>query len=266
MKIAAFLESLDGVEDAELKSQYQKVDGGFVFMPDGLSGDKARPHYDKIVAPELHGALEKERDVRRLRGEKLDEWTRLGMEPADVEKIIVKHKATLEKGAKEGDQSKVEEMKEIHQKEKKAWEARERELEGEVETYTTQKEMNDAIEAAKGSKTLLLPHLEKYVKRVVENGKKVVRVLKEDGSVRLGDAEGTPMTPRQFVESLKENEAFKPAFSVDVPEGAGTPRGAGATTPIVGAVTSAKQLKTDAEKVAFIQKFGREKFEALPRE
>jgi hypothetical protein len=59
---------------------------------------------------------------------------------------------------------------------------------------------------------LLLPAIKPYLKTEEEKGRFVVRVTDGKGTVRLGDAQGNPMSVPQFLAELKADPHYAGAF------------------------------------------------------
>lgn len=112
---------------------------------------------------------------------------------------------------------------------------------------------------------LLKPHVASKV-RVVEDAEGVfkIQVLDDKGEPRIGDAQGSSFTVRALVDEMRANTNFAPAFSAPASSGSGAGEGKSQSQlPGSGAVRSIKDLRTDADKVAFIRENGREAFEKL---
>lgn len=71
----------------------------------------------------------------------------------------------------------------------------------------------EAISTEDGNATLLMPHVRKQVRMVKDtNGRFKPEVIKEDGTVRVGDSNGNDMTIPQLVQEMKANDDYAAAF------------------------------------------------------
>ncbi len=101
-------------------------------------------------------------------------------------------------------------------------------LKSAVEALTVDAQATSALADAKGSPKVLLPHIKANVRVMLEEGNYVARVVDERGNVRIGDAQGNPMTIAQFVAEMKQDPDFARNF-----EGTGS-SGGGATKSTAG--------------------------------
>ena len=274
MKVKAFVKDAAAeVADEELRAQYEEVkeDGksvGYVFVPEGFDGD-ARDYYDRKIAPGLKSALEKERDGRAKMKDEVSRFKKLGMEAEDLEKLVGEHKAKMEEAAKKVDPTVLEDLKKLHEKERKADRELNTALTQRIEALTVDREISEAMASTGANPRLLKAVLRDRVKLMQDDdGNLVVRVVKEDGkTVRFGDSDGNPMTVLQLAEELRESEDYLGAFNVEVRNGGGKPADkATKQDHQTGKARSLKELATDAAKAAFISKNGLTAFQALPKE
>lgn len=101
---------------------------------------------------------------------------------------------------------------EKHDEEMKLVVERETGMKNTLDTYLIEGAAVRAISEAKGSTKLLLPHVKNSLKVVDENGAFVARVVNSDGSVRIGDNKGAPMTIGELLTTMKKDESFMAAF------------------------------------------------------
>jgi hypothetical protein len=93
-------------------------------------------------------------------------------------------------------------------------------LQTEVDSSQTQlrdtivgSKITEAIHSEGGNVTLLLPHVKSHVNMVKNTaGKFVPEVINDEGTPRIGDNQGNPMTIEQYVQELKGNDTFAGAF------------------------------------------------------
>ncbi len=95
-------------------------------------------------------------------------------------------------------------------------------LQGKLFDILGKREAEKSIEAKGGSKPLLLPHIEKQIRVVEEDGEYVARVVDSKGNVRIGDGKGTPMSIEQLVEEFRANADYGPAFKPTDSSGSGS--------------------------------------------
>jgi hypothetical protein len=117
-----------------------------------------------------------------------------------------------------------------------------------------------AIVAAKGKAILLLPHVERQVRVVEDNGDFVARVVDDKGNVRITLKPGStaPMGIDELVEEMRTSHDFASAF-----EGSGA-YGTGQPPPGGGGGTGGKTMhrsvfdaKTPGEQMTFVKTGGR---------
>jgi hypothetical protein len=109
-----------------------------------------------------------------------------------------------------------------------------------------------AITAAKGSPTLLLPHVERQTRlRQVGKGY-VVEILNSDGSVRISPKAGStaPMVLEELIEEMSKSTEFARAFDASGASGSGNTGASGAgSTGAAGSFTpatkGAKAIRAD---------------------
>lgn len=266
MGVKAFVAKLEDVPE-DLRTDYVPVEGGFLLKPEGFDSPEARAHYDKMIAPGLKSALEKEKEERRIKAEIAAKYSDLGLPPERLKSLVEDYNSKVEEAKKKIDPQLLADMQEQARLRQQTWESEKTSLVSQLEALTVDRELNDAIAAEGGNAVLLKPYLKQYVRLVKEGDAHVVRVVKSDGSPRIGDAEGNPMSIRQLVSSLKTDDQFKGAFSATVLQGAGTEPG-DTRKAAVGdrAPKSRKDFPNMAAKLDWIDKNGRPAFEALPAE
>jgi hypothetical protein len=111
----------------------------------------------------------------------------------------------------------------------------------------------EAIAAEKGVPELLLPHVQRQTRlKETDDGKFIVEVIDAAGNVRIGDANGNPMTIAQLVAEMKSSAVYGRAFEATGSGGSGGGHDNG------GSNTGTKKAKdmSVAEKTAFIEKHG----------
>lgn len=94
-------------------------------------------------------------------------------------------------------------------------------LTGSVRKYLVTSAATAAIAEAKGVPELLMPHIERQVKVVEENGDYKTVVVDAQGETRYG-ATGSPLTIAELVNSMKADKVYGRAFESDNAGGGGS--------------------------------------------
>ncbi|NOJ92023.1 hypothetical protein HMI51_03555 [Corallococcus coralloides] len=177
----------------------------------------------------LSTALKKERDaVKDLRAQ-VAGYQKLGKTPEDAEKQLGELRAQLaeaQKG-KEGAAAWEKQRAELESGHAKVLTEKDSTIERMRTTYhqrVANAEALAAIAEAKGSTSLLLPYVERYVKVIEEDGDFLARIVDAKGEPRVNKSGGY-VTTREFVAELKKNPDFARAFESSGSSGSGTPPG-----------------------------------------
>ena len=116
-----------------------------------------------------------------------------------------------------------------------------------------------ALNEMKGNVNLLLPHVKGLMRLVEEDGQFVARVVDETGTVRV-NGEGKPITAKELVSEMRDQDSFAAAFAADVKSGGGTPAGDGGSGARgkTGAIPAdlKRAAMTPRQKVDFINVHG----------
>lgn len=115
-----------------------------------------------------------------------------------------------------------------------------------LNTHLVSSEATRAIAENKGVPDLLLPHIERQVKVVVENGTYKSVVVDKDGDTRISGTTGQPMTISELVKEMKATTTFGRAFESEAAQGTGTRPGV--KTPVSPTGRNAATL-TSLEKI-----------------
>jgi len=216
--------------------------GGFKLAVDGMVG------VNEVSG--LKSALEKEKEKRRLYGEKLQALG--GVDPDEYKKL--KEDADLraiKDAEKKGEWDKLRtQLVAQHEKEMKEQKLGNDAMRGSLDRFLIEAEATREIAANHGTPELLLPIVKQRVRVIAENGSFVARVLDEHGDPMISDAKGTPMTIGQLVQSLKESEVYGRAFSPTGKQGVGTPANAQRVTSPLRGVDPSKMSSHDKIKAA----------------
>lgn len=112
-----------------------------------------------------------------------------------------------------------------------------------------------SIEKLEGSSTLLMPHVERYLRVIEDEGDYVARIVDDKGKERMGP-KGDPLTVDEYVTELSAKDEFLAAFKAPAAGGSGKKqdgsqfqRGEIVLTPEMAKdVQSYREAKARAEK------------------
>lgn len=195
---------------------------------------------DPRVAPlkNAYERVKREKDERATQLDALKPWTELGL---TIEQA--KEKLAAADAKHEGDDSKMSQATKRWEQTQKQWEDRERDLTGKLGSkdrtiydLVGKASAAEEIAKAKGNSKLLMPHVLGFTKVVEDkDGRYSVQIVGADGSPRLKDHLGNPMTMADLVEEFKKSDEFAAAFEGVMPSGSSaTPA---TTRPPTGAIT-----------------------------
>lgn len=112
-------------------------------------------------------------------------------------------------------------MNERHQAELKARDETTGKLRKTLEKYLVDATATAEIAAAKGSADLLLPHVQRFVKVVEEDGQYHTRVVDAKGDPRV-NGQGDPLSIKDLVSEMRQSPVFGRAFEGSGVSGSGT--------------------------------------------
>lgn len=220
--LEAIRTTLDGLSDAE-KQHYTEKDGKFylsVGPVDGISLENVtglKKTVETLRSSERK--LKTELDTAKSAFEGID---------AEAAREALSKMSEIKNWDKD---TKVKEAIEANKKELlKQHEVKVKELTGKLETMTSQlheavvtSKIIEALQKEKGNVELLLPHVKTSVKmKEGADGKFYPEVIGEDGSPRVGDAAGNPMSILQRVQEMKTQKTFASAFDGAQSSGSGS--------------------------------------------
>jgi len=226
MALKAILDSLEGLSEDVQKEYKQREDGKFVL--DVLSVDGLE--LDDVSG--LKNALGQERAKAKKFADQLKGFE--GIDPTKAKNALSKIEEmtnwTPEEKVQEQIKAREAQLIEQHNKDKEGMQSELQSVSKSLEEVLITNAALQAIDSAKGSATLLLPHIQKSTRmRKTEDNKYIAEVVDANGNPRIGDSSGNPMTIPQFVEELKGKEDFALAFKGS--EQTGTGAGDGSSTP-----------------------------------
>ena len=253
MTLPAIIDALDKAPEA-VRSFYEPADGGRF----RLKVDGAEEAYASGLKRNRDETLDKLKDLQR----KFD-----GVDPEKYRALAeAASKAEEERAKAAGNWDSLRaQLVESHTK---AMEKTTGELTADrafIRTLLADNEATRAIGAAEGNVALLLPHVLKHIDvRRNDDGTYSAVVVDAKGNPRIDGPKGEPMSIPALIAEFKANEQYGAAF-----KGSGA-AGSGATgskhSSGAGAVRSRKDLKSDAEKAAYIGTHGLAAFTNLPAE
>ena len=225
-KLKEVADTLDDIPEP-LREYYVAGEDG-KFRPDGIDIEPLKRSLENAK----HERNELKKVADKFKGIDLEEFARLKAEADEREH---------EKNEKKGEWDKLKEQLVIkHKSDITEYEKR---LKDEV---TSRDEKNKSLRLAldtamidaeaarvlstpgsKGSLTLLQPHIRSQVKVIEEGSKYVARVVNDKGEIRIGDAEGKPMTIAGLVTEMRGLPEFAGAFESSGASGSGALSGRG---------------------------------------
>lgn len=231
MALKAILDSVDDLDEnlqplyAEQKEGPAK--GKFLLQVEGVNGF-ALENVDG-----LKRALSTERSAKEEAEAKLKDFGDLN--PDEARKAIEKaERLSKIDPEKEADKIVEERVKAVREKMEAAHKAELEKLTGERDSLSKEVEQGArlAAKAAAFDKHGAIPerraaldaYVDRYLRTEVVDGKRVTKVVDDDGNPRIAN-DGTTMDVARFVEELRNDESFAPFFKGVEKTGGGTPNG-----------------------------------------
>jgi hypothetical protein len=260
MTLPAIVEQLDAVPEP-LRPYYEAT-------PDGKHRLKVNGAEEAYAA-----GLKKNRDELLADNAKAKAQLQqfAGIDPAEFQRLKSEAQQRAEQKAKEEGNFETlrAQMAERHEAEKKTMQERASKLEGELDLVLRQDRARAALTGKTDTPDLLMPHILAQTKTVEDpaTGRYRTVVVDAKGHVRIANSSGAEMTLDDLVAEMSAAPMYAPAFRGSGASGSGAAGGSGSTSHAAGAgaVRSKADLRTDAEKAAFITKHGAEAFRNLPR-
>lgn len=260
MTLLAIVEQLDTVPES-LRTYYEPT-------PDGK-------HRLKVTGAEEAFAPGLKRNRDELLAENAKTKAQLqqfaNVDPAEFQRLKSEAQQRAEQKAKdEGDFASLrQQMVDRHAEEKNALMGRTSKLESELDLVLRQDRARAALTGKTDTPDLLMPHILAQTKTLEDlaTGRYRTVVVDAKGNARIANASGAEMTLDDLVAEMSATPMYAPAFKGSGASGSGAAGGNGSTSHAAGAgaVRSKADLRTDAEKTAFVTKYGPEAFRALPR-
>ncbi len=238
----------------QFRALYQEADGKFALLDDLKK---------KVDVSGLKSALELERKTVRETKERAASYLGLNKTPEEIQALIqAADEAAQKEAEKRGEWDKLKnqllDSNKLTVAEKdKAIEA----MKGKLERHFVEAEAAKQIADAKGSATVLLPHVKSQVRMIEEDGEYQVRVVNSKGEPRI-NAAGEFLTIKDLVAEMRESKDFGCAFQGTGTSGGGTPPNA------AGGGTSGGDLKrskmSTEQKATYITEHGNDLYQKLP--
>ena len=242
------------------KFEVQKIVSDIEAVPELLRGfyeeRDGKFHLQDVTA--LRNSMtnaKRERDEAKKRASHIEKWERIGKSPDEIAELLeAQKKAEEDKLSKAGEWDKLRaQMNEKHAAEIKAREDKLAAKDKAIERYLIDSQATAAIAAAKGVPDLLLPHVQRQVRVIEDNGEFVVRVVDAKGDPRV-NGKGEPLTISDLVSEMRASDIFGRAFESSTNSGGGAVHpGGGSTNTPAGIPKSFADAKTLEEKAAFIK-------------
>lgn len=249
-KLKLTVDDIDSVDET-LRGLYEEDGGTYRLKVEGLpdtSGFEA-----KLSTAQKEAIAERK---------KRQAWEALGKSPEEIKELLAaQEKADEDKATRAGEWDKLKaQMNEKHQTELKSREDKIAAMQSTLERHLIDATATAAIAAEKGVPDLLLPHVQRHVRVVDEDGEFAVKVVDARGDPRV-DAKGEPLTIADLVKEMKASEIFGRAFEASGNTGSGKQPGSGSG----GTGTAKPRGKMSLEEKAdFIAQHGQEAYQALP--
>lgn len=225
----AELETLDTVPE-QFRSVYKQEGEKFVINPDMQGVVEAVEGLNKSLKAsraEAKQAKSKTVDLSPLKD--------FGETPEDIKAAIDSKMEELQtqladadgKDAKLNLEKVKTDLQNQHQRELQAHQQRVEALQTQLYDQLVSNEATKAISEEKGVPELLMPFIKDKVKVQEEDGKFAVFVVDEQGDQRFSGVTGQPMSIKELVGEMKQDQRFGRLFESETPSGGGAnPRGA----------------------------------------
>jgi len=208
MALKLVLESLDGLSE-DIAAEYVEKNGKFnldTIAANGLAVEDVSG---------LKSALEKERETGRKTIAKLKAFEGIDDPKAAKEALVkVEEMANWDPDKEVAEKMKARESQLIaaNKKETAKITARVDSAEGQLKKVLVENAAVTALTDAGGRVKVMLPHVMQQVRMRESDGQFIAEVIDDQGTPRVGDAQGNPMTIPQLVAEMKGNETFGVAF------------------------------------------------------
>lgn len=251
MALKLSVDSLDGIDEA-IRPLYAEKDGKFVLQVDGVEDTGG-----------LKTALKAERKRADDAEKQRKAWEKIGKSPDEIEELLeAQRRLEEERATKAGEWDKLKaQMNEKHQGELTKKDESISSLRSALERHLVDAAATAAIAAADGMPELLLPHVQRHVRVVEENGHFTVKVVDAKGDPRV-NGKGDLLTISDLVSEMKTSDIFGRAFKGSGHTGSGMQPGPGGGGNPPNKRRS--EFKNERERADFVDAHGIEAYNALP--
>ncbi len=227
-----------------------------------LKGDD----FDGIDDPQgMKRALGQANNESGNRRKEIEKWQALGKTPDEIQELLAAHtQAERDKLEKKGEWDTLKNsMVEQHNTEKAKLQAERDQAENDANNYIKETEITRALAEAKGSAKVLLPHVSSRVTVARDDqGKRVLRVLGEDGKPRI-NGEGNFLKVSDLIGEMRKDNDFAKAFEGPNGHGGGAAArdGGGGGTP---SGTEKRSTMSREAKAKYVSEHGSAAYLQLP--
>jgi len=219
MALRAIIDDLDGLS-AELAELYTPHGDKFILAIESVDG------YALEDVGGLKSSLAKERSNARKANEKLAAFG--DIDPTAAAEALTKvgemANWTPDEKVREQIQAREKQLVEKHAKDLEKLNGEMGDVRSQLEGQLIKAAAVQAVAEHGGSVELLMPHIERQTKLEMVNGKYVAQVIDENGvprvSMKPGSVDG--MSIGELVESMRDMDAFAPAFAGSGASGSGS--------------------------------------------
>lgn len=217
------VESIDLVPE-KFRSLYVEKDGKFTYQ-------------DPAVLTRSLSNAKRERDEAKRAAAAAESWKRLGKTPEEIEDLLnAQAQAEEDKAKKAGDwetyktqmgedfRKRTEKLVNQHTTEVETYKTQLAKLQTSLEERIITAEATSAIAEMKGVPALLMPHVQRHVKVVEEDGRYMAVVLDARGEPRV-NARGDFLTIKDLVAEMRDSDVYSRAFDASGTGGGGAPPG-----------------------------------------
>mgnify|MGYP003642068673 CR=1 FL=1 len=235
-ELQAKLTSLDGVDESVTSFYSEQDDGSFLLNVAGSGG------FELENTTALKSALGKERSNAQNATKALKAYE--GINPDDAKNAITKLSEYADfdpdKKVEEAIKARETQLIQKHQSTLTSLQDEKAGLMKQLEQNLVTSSATKAIAESEGSVDLLLPHvLQQTRMRMTDNGSFIAEVVDREGSPRIGDSQGNPMTIPQLVEEMKASDSFARAFNSSGATGSGATNN---TSNVVGGTGRSRSI------------------------
>lgn len=206
----------------------------------------------------LRNAFERQKGTATELAGKLKPWNDLGLTPEQVIELRQKLETNPPKDQKEID-SAIKQVRDQYEGKLATSAQQITEKDGMIDQLARHSAATQAIAAVGASVDLLLPHVLERTRTIIENGKPKAVVVNPDGTQRIRDALGTPMTLDDLIAEMGKIDKFAPAFPATIPDGSGArnkPGGGGGAASVKISRADAKDAQKYQNAKAQAEKLG----------